>query len=419
MKNLLTYQKEKQGLYVEYSMVALSVLMIVFAFICDSPWEIGAGVVRIIMTQAGLITDSIVVGGLGGAFMNAGLVTLLSIFLLRLTHVNFTGMTIACLFLMAGFSLFGKDIFNILPIILGGYLYAKYKGEPYSKYIYISMYGTALAPVVTEVTSIGSNGNPNPVLGFLVGVFIGFILPPISAYTLRVHQGYNLYNVGFTAGLIGMVLASLLKSFGLNFETRLEWSTGYNLLLGGFLVVLFVSMLVAGFIWNGCSFNGLWRITRHTGRAVADFVILDGYPVTLMNMGLLGLVSTWYVLTVGGQLNGPTIGGIFTVCGFAAFGKHIRNITPVVLGVVLSSFMMTWSLEEPAVLLAALFATGLAPIAGQFGWGWGIVAGVIHASVVLNVGFLHAGLNLYNNGFSAGLVCMVILPLIEAMRRER
>ena len=245
MKNLLTYQKEKQGLYVEYSMVALSVLMIVFAFICDSPWEIGAGVVRIIMTQAGLITDSIVVGGLGGAFMNAGLVTLLSIFLLRLTHVNFTGMTIACLFLMAGFSLFGKDIFNILPIILGGYLYAKYKGEPYSKYIYISMYGTALAPVVTEVTSIGSNGNPNPVLGFLVGVFIGFILPPISAYTLRVHQGYNLYNVGFTAGLIGMVLASLLKSFGLNFETRLEWSTGYNLLLGGFLVVLFVSMLVA------------------------------------------------------------------------------------------------------------------------------------------------------------------------------
>ena len=42
------------------------------------------------------------------------------------------------------------------------------------------------------------------------------------------------------------------------------------------------------------------------------------------------------------------------------------------------------------------FATGLAPIAGQFGWKWGIAAGVIHASVVLNTGFLHGGLNLYN-----------------------
>ena len=57
--------------------------------------------------------------------------------------------------------------------------------------------------------------------------------------------------------------------------------------------------------------------------------------------------------------------------------------------------------------------------AGQFGWKWGIAAGVIHASVVLNTGFLHGGLNLYNNGFSAGLVCIVLVPLIEALRRDR
>ena len=60
----------------------------------------------------------------------------------------------------------------------------------------------------------------------------------------------------------------------------------------------------------------------------------------------------------------------------------------------------------------------LAPIAGQFGWGWGMLAGAIHASVVLNTGFLHGGLNLYNNGFSAGLVCIVLVPLIESLRKE-
>ena len=72
-----------------------------------------------------------------------------------------------------------------------------------------------------------------------------------------------------------------------------------------------------------------------------------------------------------------------------------------------------------ALLLAALFSTGLAPIAGHFGPFWGVAAGALHSSVVLNVGVLYGGLNLYNNGFSAGLVCIVLLPLIQALRREK
>ncbi|MTM05274.1 DUF1576 domain-containing protein, partial [Turicibacter sanguinis] len=31
---------------------------------------------------------------------------------------------------------------------------------------------------------------------------------------------------------------------------------------------------------------------------------------------------------------------------------------------------------------------------------------------------LHAGLNLYNNGFSAGIVAAILVPLIEAFRKE-
>ena len=101
-----------------------------------------------------------------------------------------------------------------------------------------------------------------------------------------------------------------------------------------------------------------------------------------------------------------------------AISKHLKNILPVILGVIVSSIFTVWTLDEPNTLLAALFATGLAPIAGQFGWGWGMLAGAIHASVVLNTGFLHGGLNLYNNGFSAGLVCIVLVPLIESLRKE-
>ena len=45
--------------------------------------------------------------------------------------------------------------------------------------------------------------------------------------------------------------------------------------------------------------------------------------------------------------------------------------------------------------------------------------GLIHSSVVLCVGALHGGLNLYNNGFSAGLVCIILIPLIEVFQKEK
>lgn len=56
---------------------------------------------------------------------------------------------------------------------------------------------------------------------------------------------------------------------------------------------------------------------------------------------------------------------------------------------------------RPGPLLAVLFCTGLAPIAGQFGVFWGMVAGFLHMTIVQNTSILHGGMNLYNNGFAA------------------
>ncbi|MPN09367.1 hypothetical protein SDC9_156656 [bioreactor metagenome] len=130
-------------------------------------------------------------------------------------------------------------------------------------------------------------------------------------------------------------------------------------------------------------------------------------------MGLMGIITTFYIIAIRGNLNGPTIGGILTVVGFSAFGKHPRNTIPVLAGIILGAATKHWSLAEPAIQLAALFGTTLAPISGEFGWKYGLLAGFVHSSVVLNVGILHSGFNLYNNGFSGGLVAAVLLPLIE------
>lgn len=123
-----------------------------------------------------------------------------------------------------------------------------------------------------------------------------------------------------------------------------------------------------------------------------------------------------YILAIGGDLNGPVIGAILTIVGFAAYGKHPRNILPIMLGVYLGSWAKPWGVDDPSILLAALFGTTLAPIAGRFGWHWGIVAGFLHSSVALTVGPVHAGLNLYNNGFAAGLVAAVLVPVIISIQ---
>ena len=71
-----------------------------------------------------------------------------------------------------------------------------------------------------------------------------------------------------------------------------------------------------------------------------------------------------------------------------------RNVTKIIL----EAFPNTVKLS----LLAAVVA-----------WIIGIVAGIIHYCLVTSVPAIHGGFNLYNGGFTAGLVCFVMIPVME------
>ena len=73
-------------------------------------------------------------------------------------------------------------------------------------------------------------------------------------------------------------------------------------------------------------------------------------------------------------------------------------------GVCLGAAFKTWNIYDPSALLALLLSTTLAPIAGEFGWIAGMIAGFLHSSVALNIGIVYGGMNLYNNGFAGGMV---------------
>lgn len=389
-----------------------------FAFAFDTPAGIARGIWRLILHPDALITDYSAVGGFGATFFNAGLIMALSTTIVKLSRVTFSGPTIACVFLMSGFSMFGKNIANIWPIIFGVYLFSRFQRESFSKYVYIALYGTALSPMITEVALEFGSYWLKLLAVLSCGIVIGFMLPPLATYCLRVHQGYNLYNVGFAAGLVGTLLVSIMKSFGYEVNNSLSWTYENNPLVIAYILTLSFVLMAVG--WFGVQDKkSIKRIYRHSGRLVADFILMDGLPVTLFNMGSLGIVATLYILITGGTINGATMGGILTIIGFGAFGKHLRNVIPVVGGVYLGSLVKVWNINDPSVQLAALFGTSLAPISGQFGWPYGLLVGFIHSSMALNTGILHAGLNLYNNGFSAGILALIIVPIIETFKKSR
>lgn len=399
----------------------LPIYFILVGFVLQPLPDIFMGFLEILKEPDFLITDYFVVGGIGAAFLNAGLVTLLTLALLYHLRMEPDGHTITAYCLIFGFSLFGKNVVNIWTILLGVFLYAHYHSTSLKTYIYVGLYGTSLSPIITQLMQIGHLPLvPRMILSVFVGISIGFVLPPLSSHIYYVHKGYSLYNVGFACGIIATVVVSLFYSFGITIESRLIWDTGHNLKFGVLLGVMFSGMiLLACLLDHRNVWKKYWKIIRSPGLAGSDFLKEFQMAPVLLNMGINGAFATTVILCVGGDLNGPTLGGIFTILGFSATGKHIRNIAPVMIGVLIGGMIKEWSISDPAPILALLFSTTLAPIAGKFGILAGIIAGFLHSSVALNVGILYSGLNLYNNGFAGGLIASIMVPVILSIKDKK
>lgn len=398
----------------------VSIIFILFGLWIDPLDEVFSGFIRILQSPSNLITDYFEVGGIGATFLNAGLLMLINIFAIQRFVPKITGPLVAALFTVMGFAFFGKNLYNSIPITLGTYFYSRYRNMPVASFLLTSLFATTLAPVVSIITF--GQGLPYTIsvpLGVGVGILIGFVIHPMGSSFLRFHQGYNLYNMGFTAGVLGMLIAGLMRAFDLTTTYEPISETFSVIEVEVFFVLFSLLLLGIGFALNGNSFKGYGQFRKDSGRLLSDFITDYGSGQTLINMGVLGLASQAYVWAVDGVLEGAVIGGVLTVVGFGAFGKHIFNSTPVVLGIFLMQYFM--AIDEPgspASLLSALFGTTLAPVAGHYGWKAGILVGLLHAALVPNTGITHAGLNLYNNGFTGGFVAATIVPILDGIRER-
>ncbi len=402
--------------------LVLSAFLLLFAICVQPNLTLLTGWWKIQVSEMGLITDPVAIGGVGAALLNSALILFLSTMLVRYERAPFSGVSLACLFMMAGFALLGKNLLNTAPVLLGGWLYSRYKQESFARVIYLTMYATCLSPLVSFAFNNARHAWLRLPAMLLCGVLIGFLIPAVAGFTIRVHQGYNLYNVGFASGFLALAVASVLRGVGVALTPETIWGSGSHAALLALLLILIFAQLLLGVLLGCRSWRVYKPILRHSGRAVADFILLDGVAPTFVNMALVGAVALVYILALypfGVRLNGPLVCCVISIMGFGAFGMHPKNITPVMFGALLAAFFLPQlPFTSPGVLLALLLCTGLAPIAGQFGWHWGIVAGFIHMCVVQHTSGLQGGMNLYNNGFSAGLVCVLLVPIIEALKPE-
>lgn len=390
----------------------------------DGPLTALTGFLHLQIRGARLIND-FTQAGTGSAMFNAALVGLIGLTIVFFATISLSGPTIAAIFTMIGFGFFGKTPLNILPIIAGVWIAAKLANKSLGSYSLIALFGTALGPVVTFI--MFEMGLPlifSIPLGVLSGLVAGFILPGVAGSMLQLHQGYNLYNTGFSCGFIGLFVSGLLIAANKMEPIAIIWNTTAEPELYLLIPILSVFLIISALVIDGLSsiketLVGFIDIQKLPGRLPTDIFDAETAGAALINMGLLGLLSSLYVWIVKAPFNGPVIGGILTVMGFGGFGKTLKNVWPVVVGVVLATLVFGKDLSAPGPILAALFCTTLAPIAGQFGIRAGILAGFIHLFMVETTAVWHGGLDLYNNGFAGGLTATLIMAVMQWYRINR
>ena len=410
--------------------------------------------IRILEAPGLLLTDPLGInrdygGNLNGLILNTFLTTGLSLLVVKFSKTPFEGVIIASIFTVAGFTFIGKNLLNVIPLYLGVMLYSKFKNVELKNSMAALLLSSGIAPIVSYLLfGIGVSHIPIGIripMAISVGVATGFLIPIVAVQALKFHAGFNLYNVGFTMGLLAVGAHGILRSFGIHVQpvgVPLEGYPDYTLFLMTAIVILSVGMIILAFIIDKDVVQKYKLILAETGQLSANFSQIAGQAATILNMGIMGLMSLVLVvpvlIIVGIPFLSILVAGVITIIGFAAFGKHPANTLPIFAGTMIGFFVIK-TIDSPFTTLipsnnpygayrssinihaytcAIFFATCLAPISKKYGWVAGIIAGFFHMMIVVLGGNFQGGFNLYNNGWVAGFVAGILVPIFEALKRD-
>lgn len=418
--------------------LAFTVLCFAAAFIVPDRADMFAGLKRICM-QSGQVVKSYfdsTYGGVSGTFLNVGLVCLACCAIYCLPGAKPDGLSAMAFFLTAGFSFWGTTILNIWFSMAGVVLYAIVKKKSVGSLSNAMLFSTGIGPIITEVLfrypyfkDVTEWNDQFTLSGILiamaVGIFIGFILPAGLGHSPDMHLGYDIYSAAVPIGLTAFFLRAVLYK---NFVPDVPVAEGVGLgdtsntlMCYIFCAVVFgLSIAVALLTGGGKQYIALLKDSGYS----VDYTAKYGFSTALLNLGVYGLFIVLYYTIIGATWNAATIGVTFCmVCCFAK-GSHPRNVWPIMAGYVAASFLtkgvcaltganFATAINAQAIVIGLCFANGLSPVAGRYGWPFGIAFGMIHYFLVTSVPLMHGAFCLYNGGFTAGIACMLFMPVVQ------
>ena len=442
----MTKEKQEPGqqlrLFLTASTVAFFAAAVVSAVL---PGEVPlfTGLAQILLSPAQLTKDYFLLGGVPAVFLNMALVGVVYTAMTFLPGTTVKGSTIAAWFLTVGFSAWGINVLNIWPFILGVFLYALATRKPFAQFVDLAMFATALCPLASELLLRYPNAEEvkgitagGAVMMVLVCALIGFLTPALAAHSPNVHKGFDLYSAAFPGVLLGLfAVAVLYKTLGRDVPA-IAASLGDSRpeVVWTFRVLFFLLCIAAGCKINtragNGAFHGYKELLRDSGHK-ADFTAKYGAGASLINLGVYGLFILLYYIVVnllqGSALtgfNGVTMGIVFCMVCFGAAGSHPGNVWPVMAGYILASTAAVllggpFPINAQAIMVGMCYASGLAPVAGVYGWWAGLLAGGMHYCLVTSIPAIHGGFSLYNGGFTSLLVAAILVPQLETFCKTK
>ena len=420
----------------------VSVCFVVAAFLMPDRADAFSGWIKILTGTCKISTNYFALGGFAATFLNMGLVGLICTGLVCLPGAKPNNVTTLGVLLTIGFGSWGINPLNIIPTVLGVCLYALVKKEKLGAVSNAMLYSTGIAPLISDllfrypgVEYIGFNGLGLG-LAALVGIVIGFFLPAGLAHAPNIHKGYDHYSaavpIGFTAFFLRAVLYNVMLGWKLGDIGQLSTMGALDVvswpLTNIFCFVLFGLCIVFALLM-GCTPKDYWNLMQDSGHGVS-FTTKYGNAPFLMNMGVFGLMIVGYFNLAGAidgvnVWTGMTFGIVFCMVCTCNSGSHPGNVWPIMVGYIVTSFLFGWifkalggesfglTIGNQSILIGLCYANGLSPIAGKYGFGYGMLAAGLHYLLVTAVPDMHAGFCLYNGGFTAALICLLFVPQLE------
>jgi len=382
-----------------------------------------------ILSQPCKVTTSFFdLGGYAATFLNMGLVALIMAGLFHVTKTTVNNVSTLAFLLTLGFCSWGIHVINMWFTMLGVVIANLIKKEKFYANVNAMLFTTGVAPVISDLLvryphaeTVGFNVL-GIVLAVVVGVVVGIIVSAGLPHSPNVHKGFNLYSAALPVGMAMFFINGMLyKVMGIDLPAAGSIDVASASTVNIFCIVLFGLFVVLGLIMGGGKDYWKLLLNRHQVNNVSGTL---GNAVFLMNAGVFGLFILGYYNLIGASFNGVTFGLIFCMLCTCNSGSRPTNVWPIMLGYVVASFVTGWispllggnftlAVNAQAIVIGLCYANGLSPICDKYGWHYGFVASMIHYCLVTLVPGLHGGFCLYNGGFTAIFVCIILVPVLE------